>query len=418
MSINSIIENSQKRFWLLSTIYLVALLLRLGTTYLDYAGSGTEGWVDAKLYINTGLSFSDGNYYPTDGSRTSYMIIGPGIPLIVAASKLLFGDPIWPILVLNCLISALLVFVLYKLGETIINKKAGMLLAFWSIFNFSLIRTNYQILKEPFLITIVPLITLLVVYISKNRNVLWYTVASSLLFSVLIHIDERFLVYLPIVVVSILISKRVPKRAIYALIWIVILLISMIPWTIRNYKQFNELVILTPRTTSFTSKVWGTNWGQNHFEDDSRKERLIKYRIQSFKEAAEEAKVEPREYGKYEKYLMAFYHYWKPVYLKTSFIQYGFRPVKWSISHNISGLIFYGIFLPFYLIGIIVALLRKNYLIIFLSLMPIYHSLFHTVMVWPLERYRLPMNFLIVLVALWVIFELVENIRTKRRIKP
>jgi 4-amino-4-deoxy-L-arabinose transferase-like glycosyltransferase len=219
------------------------------------------------------------------------LIIGPGIPLIVAASQLVFGDPIWPVLVLNCLVSALLVFVLYKLGEAIMNRNAGMLLAFWSVFNFSLIRTNYQILKEPYLITLVPLVTLLLVYISKKRNVLMNTVVSSILFSVLIHMDERFLVYLPIVVVTIIISKRVPKRTIYALVWIVILLISMIPWTIRNYEQFDELVILTPRTTSFTSKAWGTNWGQNHFEDDSRKESLIQHRIQAAEAAAEEAKV-------------------------------------------------------------------------------------------------------------------------------
>ncbi|MDD4402474.1 MAG: glycosyltransferase family 39 protein [Desulfitobacteriaceae bacterium] len=396
-------------------MFFLALLLRLGTTYVEYANNGTEGWSDAKLYLATGMAFSEGDFFPPDGTRTPYMIIGPGIPLIVAASQLVFGDPIWPVLVLNCLVSALLVFVLYKLGEAIMNRNAGMLLAFWSVFNLSLIRTNYQILKEPYLITLVPLVTLLLVYVSKKRNMLMNTVISSILFSVLIHIDERFLVYLPIVVVTIIISKRVSKRAINALIFIVILLISMIPWTIRNYKQFDELVILTPRTTSFTSKAWGTNWGQNHFEDDSRKESLIQHRIQAAEAAAEEARVELREYGKYEKYLMAFYHYWKPVYLKTNFIQYGFRPVKWSLSHNLSGLLFYGIFLPLYIIGIFVAYIRKHHIMLVLGMIPIFHSLLHTVMIWPLERYRLPMNFLIVLTALWVILEYTQIIRIKLR---
>ena len=39
----------------------------------------------------------------------------------------------------------------------------------------------------------------------------------------------------------------------------------------------------------------------------------------------------PYRYGHYEKYLMAFIHYWQPVYFSSSYLFDGFRYQKWSI---------------------------------------------------------------------------------------
>ncbi|MCB5235038.1 MAG: glycosyltransferase family 39 protein [Candidatus Cloacimonetes bacterium] len=410
-----ILKNDRYRIVLLICFFIIALTIRIGFTHKQYVELGTENWKDAKLYLDTGIAFSEGNFYPPNSEEVPYIVIVPGVPLIVAASKLLFGDPVWPVLMLNCLVSALLVFVLYSLGKELINKTAGLILSFWSVFNFSLIRLNHQILKEPLLCLLVPLITLLLLYIYKNKDPLKNTLLSALSFSVLIHIDERFFVYFPIILLAIVLSKRVSNRVKYAGLWLLILIVSMVPWTIRNYRQFDELVILSPRTTSFTSKLWGTNWGSLHFENEQRRESSNESRMEGALEAALEAGVELREYGKFEKHYMAFYHYWKPVYLKTNFIQYGFRPVKWSLSHNLSGMVFYGLFLPFYLAGFILAFVKKDFLIVFISSIPFLHSLMHTVMVWPLERYRIPMNFYVILVSIWFISEIV-NLKKNREI--
>jgi len=286
-------------------------------------------------------------------------------------------------------------------SKLLINPKAGMILALWSALNFSIIRLNHQILKEPYVVILVPLITLLLIFMYKGSRTLKNTILSSLLFSLLIHIDERFVVYIPVVLLVLLLSKSVKSRITCTIIWITVLAISMIPWTIRNYYQFGEIVILTPRTTAITSRLWGTEAVGMHFSDDSTKDGLNEHRLARAQEAADDLGIEVREHGRFERYYMAFYHYWKPVYLKTNFIQYGFRPVKWSLSHNLSGLIFYGMFLPFYVLGLFYAWIRRNYPILILATIPLLHSLLHT---WPLERYRIPMNSLLVLVALWFIY--------------
>ena len=405
MSINSIISNSRTRFWLLCSIFILSLLLRLSITFSHHARYGLDDWVDAKLYLATGIAFSEGDFFPPDGTRTPYMIIGPAIPMIVAVSRILFGNPILPVLFLNCLVSSLLVFVLYKLGKILVNEKAGVMLALWSAPNYNIIQLNHQILKEPYIIMLVSLITLLLIHVYMDNRILRNTILSSLLFSLLIHIDERFVVYIPVVLFALLASKNVKSRITFTIIWIAVLFISMIPWTIRNYKQFGEIVILTPRTTTITSKLWGTEAIGLHFSDNGSKDELNEFRLARAQEEANNMGVELREYGRLEKYYMAFYHYWKPVYLKTNFIQYGFRPVKWSLIYNLSGIIFYGMFLPFYLLGFIYSWIKRNYPILVLATIPLIHSLIHTAMIWPLDRYRIPMDSLLVIVALWFIFQ-------------
>jgi len=399
---------NKRRALILLCLFLISLTLRLFVTYRDYSRNHEKGWSDALLYLSYGESFAQGDFYPKVGN-SEYMIVGPVIPFFVAASKWLTGNPIWFALFLNCLLSALLVYVLFEIGSKVIGLTAGYFLSIWSVFNISFIRQNYQILKEPLVILLLPLIVLSLVNIYNNKKTLFNTILSSLIFSVLIHADERYIVYCPIFLLFIFFTSLHRIKYKLAGIWIVILLITMIPWTVRNYKQFGEIVILSPRTTSFTSKLWGTDFAKMHFSSEDSMQRKIISNQDDAIQAKNKYGVQPRIYGKYEKYYKAFIHYWKPTYFKLTYIMYGNRPVKWSLSHNISSLIFYGIFLPFYLFGLFLSIFRKKWLIVYLGSIPVFHSLLHTLMLWPLERYRLPMSFLIVLIAIWAINDFISN---------
>jgi len=398
---------------ILLSMFIISLSLRVVLTYHNYTAQSTE-WADARLYLAHGKSFAEGDFYPSF-EDWKFMVEGPMIPAIVALSQIVTGDPVWPVLLLNCLLSSLMVFVLYGIGSRLINQYAGYLLALWSVFNFSLIRLNYQVLKEPLIILLLPLIALTLVNINQKKRALLNVTASSLLFSLLIHTDERFFIYLPAIYAFIIIAFKARERLRYSLIWLAILLITMLPWTIRNYHQFGEMVLLTPRTTAITSKIWGTDFAKMHFSSDDRINSQIGHRIESAQRAAVESRLMPRKYGRFEKYYKAFIHYWQPAYFKLHYIQYGFRPVRWSFAHNLNSVAFYGMFLPFFAAGIVFAIIRKKWLMMFFSSLPLIHGILHTLMIWPLERYRIPFNFMIVLVALWFIHSILANSKFKRK---
>lgn len=389
---------------LLFILFVMSFTLKVVITYREYSINDTGNWSDALLYLDYGKNIASGVSY-SEIDR-NFRMVGPIIPSIVASSIIITGDPIWPVLVLNCLLSALLVYVLFELGKKTVSITAGFILAVWSVINFNFIKFNYQILKEPLVFLLVPLIILCLINIFKQKKALLNAVYSSLLFSLLIHTDERFVVYLPLFLLFIYVVAESKNKIRYSLLWLAILLISMIPWTIRNYNQYGDLVILTPRTTAITSKIWGTDLAQLHFTSEDAADRQIAKRKDQSLNYSEQNQTKPRLYGRYERYYKAFIHYWQPLFIRLTYIQYGNRPVKWSLLHNLNSLITYGIFLPFYIIGFVLAILRKKLLLVFLGFLPIIHSLLHTLMVWPLERYRITTGFLVVLVSLWLFDEI------------
>ena len=184
----------------------------------------------------------------------------------------------------------------------------------------------------------------------------------------------------------------------------------MAPWTIHNYKFFGQVVLISPRTTAFTSKLWGENIRHITFgELKQTEERILKAN-----QTGEEYGIKPHEYSKFGKYMHAFVNFWQPTYFKPTYIQDGFRFQKWSLKHNICGLYGYGIFIPFFLIGLWLLIKRKHYFGLLLAAIPLLHGLIHTIMIWPLERYRSPVVFCVVTIAIWCFMELVLIIKKNK----
>lgn len=146
-----------RRYLVLGLLFVLALGIRLYFTWDEYQAYGTQNWADATIYLDHGQRFAAGDFYPAYGTY-GYMIVGPVMPLLVAGSLRLFGDLIWPRLLLNCLLSAALALVLLRLKKWLISGAVGYSMALWSVFNFGLIRMNFQIIKEPLVIFLTPLI--------------------------------------------------------------------------------------------------------------------------------------------------------------------------------------------------------------------------------------------------------------------
>lgn len=389
-------------------LFIISLILRLSFTYIEYSANDTTFWVDAKLYLEAGRSFAEGNFNPSY-EEFKNIIVGPVVPALVALSQIVFGDPIRPVLIFNCLITSLLVYILFWLGNNIVGLKTGYILAIWSVFNFNIIRFNYQILKEPLLFVLIPGIIVCLVKVYQKRKVFKNILLSSLLFSVLIHTDERFFVYVPFIILFILLySGR--KKIKYSIIWLMILIVTMFPWGIKNYKQYGQIVILTPRTTAITSKLWGSDLIGLYFIPNENLEGYIQAQEEEALITGSKYGVTPRKYGRNEKYLKAFVHYWQPTYFRFTYTQYGLSGNIWSLSHNLNSILFYGIFLPFYVAGFIYSGFKRKWQVFYLAFLPFLHGLLHTAIVLPLERYRLPMDFLVVLVSLWFVSEIKQNL--------
>jgi 4-amino-4-deoxy-L-arabinose transferase-like glycosyltransferase len=385
-----------------------AFLFRFAYTLIAYLNSDSI----RSEYLYWGEQFSQGKWiYPVE--ITSKMIVAPLMPILVSIFISLFGEPTIPVYLYNVLLTTLAIPVLYFLGKELFNERVGWSLAMWGIFFPEFFRYTPYILKEPTLFFIIPFTLLFFLRSIKDPSKIRYSVISAISFTLLIHTDERFIFYLPVLVVGWFLVRPFSILTILKplILWIGIIIILSLPWLIRNYRVYDQLVVLSPRTTVFTSALQGNKITALDYSsyDEVIKKNKSKYSDQS---SAYEKKysISAREYGKTEIKLRALLNFWQPAYFKPVFITYGFRPQKWSIPHNISSLLFYGIFLPFYIAGLVLLIKSKHLIGLFFSVLPLIHSLLHAYMVSPLERYRSPLTFIVVMTGFWVALKLIDSL--------
>tara|TARA_Y100000816_G_C26098606_1_gene581827 strand:+ start:580 stop:1917 length:1338 start_codon:yes stop_codon:yes gene_type:complete len=421
--------------WLAFTLIGISFILRVTVALLTFSENQIDSWADSKEFLWFGEQFALGNFNPYWSVEEHGLEVGPFVPLIIALFIKIFESPIWPFFIYNCLLTSIIPFVLYLIGKNVFNKKIGLFSAFWSILYPDFYRFNIQFLKEPSVYFFLPLIVLLIILSIKNKDKLIYLFGSAVAFSILMHTDPRYLFYLPIILIPFLFVKwALIDRFIKILSWIVICLLLSMPMLVRNYNIYGEIIFITPQTIAITNKIWKSSvepynksfleqrlqLSINNFDGDEFKTAEDKYYEQRLENALRESSGKgrtPYKYGDYEKYFMAFKHYWQPIFFSPNYLYHGFRYQKWSIRHNFSSLIFYGIFLPFYFIGIYLIIRKKDLFAIYIVTIPLFHSIMHAYALMPLERYRSHINFCIIITALWTMFYILKNYKLINKIK-
>lgn len=403
--INMLKKNEKKAILLL---VILAFILRIGFVLIVHSHDGTSHWSDDLEYLSMGRQIAAGSWNPKVSNALPLMQVGPGLPMLIAFSIVVFDNPVWPIYLYNAIITSLVVWVLFYLGKLLFGRKVGWLVAMWGVLYPDFIRYCPHLLKEPTIYFFFPLTVYLLIKSIKNNGQIRPLIFSALSYIWLIHTDERYLMYAPLFVLVFVFIKPFDLKKIVnrAGLWAIATLVLLTPWTIHNYQIFKQVVLISPRTTAITAKLWGKNIMGMKFDQDAP------HLLQNYQEAFKNGKMhdmEPRRYGKIEMYLRAFINFWQPTYFRPTFIQNGFQMQKWSLRHNLFGLFFYGIFLPFYILGLFMLIKNKNGLGLFLAFIPILHSVVHALMVWPLERYRSPVVFCVVCVGIWSMIGLARH---------
>lgn len=407
------LENNEKRVLLMLT--LVTFLLRLTfalISYFKYGVTDTE-------YIYWGQQFAEGHWVEPK-ELTSEMIVAPFLPVLVTLCIKLFSDFAIPLYVYNALITSLVVPVFYYIARELFNKETAWMISLWGVFFPEFFKYSPFILKESTIFFLLPLTLLFLIRSVNNPHKVKNIIYAALSFSILIHADERYVFFLPVLALIFLLSN--PFRLVVLLkswaIWFGIVVLLSIPWGVRNYLVYDQIVILSPRTTAITSRLWGEKITRLDFSSyENVLERNKEKYGKRFEQYYNEKDITPKEVTKGVVKIKAFFNFWQPAYFKPQFITYGYRLQKWSEVHNIASIVFYGIFLPFYLIGFILLIKKKHILGVFLATIPIIHSVLHAYMVSPLERYRSPVTFIIVMTGLWVILGILKSFPS-RSFKP
>jgi len=404
---------------ILLMIFVSALILRLAFGLIFYHFNKTNDFGDDWDYIQYAeLMLKQGIFVP-DTSQLSASS-GPAFPLVVATMFFIFGKNYLPVIILNAIISALLCVVIYALGKELFNRKVGLWASAWSVFYILFIRYIPRVLKENWLSFLFPLIIFLFIKETKReKKYIYFILFYSILYTFLIHMDERFFFYFPILVLGfVFLDQKSWKLGLKkGALFFSLACIFMAPWFFRNLNVYERPVILTERTARFTDKIFGY---QN--EADKLKkiynEKIERYkkatelllngkevtfkvrRLETLKKAIKLGYI-PHKYTTFERWKAEFKEFWRPFRFKGGFVGDGFRfeGPSWSLKHNISTGITYGLLLPLFIIGIYFVLKNRNKYSIFILFIILIHTCIHIVMAHVRNRYRIPIDAFIILIA-------------------
>jgi 4-amino-4-deoxy-L-arabinose transferase-like glycosyltransferase len=406
---------------LLFLFFFLSLLVRLIYGFYAYQKYGSSNFSDDWVYIKFAEAMLRQGFFVTDISDMTQTKSGitPLYPSLIFLSFKVFGIAYLPLVIINAVLSSFITIIIFFIGKYSFNEYVGLLSSFWTIFYVNTIRWVPTLLKESLIQFLFALLVLLIlIYLIKNRSFLTLALLTFV-FALLIHTDERYIIYYVVLVaVIIVIDGKSIKQKLLSFVYMNLLLLAfMTPWFIRNYEVYNRPVILSERTAFMTDKLFGYK-NENYYSQEiqisnATLDSIIKgmpvqdMTMYNLIQRGMSYGSYPRRYSKIEKLYIDFKELWRPFRFSDMWVSEGFRPEgKWSVSHNISLILTYGVLLPFFLIGLYDSLKTKNKASLILLSIVIIHTIIHTTFVLSQNRYRIPLDVIIIVIAFYGLTEI------------
>jgi len=409
------------------------LLLRLGFVYF----SGSEELIgDLIGYNNYALAILNQADWLTNPSFLGDYR-APGYPTFVAGIYALFGmNNFLAVYIFQAIISTLTCFYIFKFAKKIFNDKVSLLSLIWSGFYISYLRYASMLLRETlvFFFVIVSFYYLYLFLTDETKETKNFCL-SVIFYSLLIHADPRYLFYMPFFIILFIVYQPGWQGMKKYLGFLIITVLLMTPWAIRNYIAYDGVVIINTRGIDLRGKSdrnhkmaayksgvlnFGSINSTGNKDYPSEEERkLIKSGLNPNKRSEDELiaiknDIYPASNYLSRKIYMAI-QLWKPFDFARSY-----RPFPdarfngiWSIKHNLSCIMCYGILLPFMVFGIYVLIKKKDRAWYFLTLPLVVHTLLH-MLEHGRYRYRLPIDAFIIMLGCYGVVFVFNLIRRKR----
>jgi hypothetical protein len=199
-------------------------------------------------------------------------------------------------------------------------------------------------------------------------------------------------------------------------------LILMVPWTIRNYKVYNRIVILTTRS-EFALSLSHENQGtkkilQKHYLTEEQIDSIAKGLETYNRHPVEIERIKqgiiPKRYTKWERWYNEFLEFWRPCRFTPGYVGNGFRFQLRSLPHNLALIFSYGILLPFFFVGIYLIFKTRNIGGIIIFGIIIIHTLIHVFLFLVRYRYRVPIDIYIIILASFGFFWIYNKLNEKQ----
>ncbi len=405
----------------LGLILAVAVFTRLGAAL--YLGDRVEilpGIYDQISYDTLARSLLNGQGYTfprpwwpatPPGQPTSFWSFL--YPLYLAGVYALFGlHPLAARILQALIVGPLTAWLLYRLGRRLFGPAVGLFAAGISAIYVYYVYYHASLMTEPFYIAAILGAFLLALEIVQQPSWgRWLALGSVLGTAILLR--QVFLLFVPFLLGWLLWAGRKRFRPWAVLLPAGVILVMLLPWTIRNYMLFDRFVLLN--TNAGFAFFWANHPIHGTYSrllEESAYQDLIPPELRALNEAALDAALLRLGLG----FVWEDPGRYALLCLNRTFEHFKFWPSAESgLISNISRVVSFGLFLPFMLYGLVLSLRQwRRYLLIYLFI--IVYCGIH-MLTWAGIRYRLPVDAVLILFAGLALADLGERLGRWRKAK-
>jgi len=361
------------------------------------------------LLEGRGYSFTE-NWYPFTPADTPTAHWSFIYPLYLAGTYLVTGyHPLVPRILQAIIAGAATCLLIYNIGRRTVGQTAALIGAGWAAVYIYFIYYNAALMTESFFI-VVFLLTIKLGLDLREQPTLKNWLLLGITFGLGTLLRQAFLLLLPFMFLWLLWELRSRAKLWHMAVSAILVVLFIVPWTIRNYNVYNEFLPLNSNAGyaffASTHPGLGTDWRNDivvvPVPEQYRGMNEAQLNKVLTSEAISNVLADPVRYG-----LLT---------LDKTLEYYKFWPSSESgrIS-NISRVLSMGIFFPFMIWGIILSLPRWRKLLP-LYLFVVLHTGIH-LLSWPAPRYRLPVDAVLMPLAGLAVLELVRWLLAKRQLK-
>jgi 4-amino-4-deoxy-L-arabinose transferase-like glycosyltransferase len=360
------------------------------------------------LLEGQGYSFTD-DWYPFTPADTPTAHWSFIYPLYLAGIYAVTGyHPLVARLVQGVVGGALLCFLIYLIGRRVANEDTGLVGAGLAAVYGYFIYYNVALMTETFFMILV----LLTLYLSielKEKPTLARWVLLGLALGMASLLRQTILLFVPFLILWLFWELK--KDGIlwwYFTIPIIIIILLITPWTLRNYSVYHQFLLLNSNAgyALFASNNpnLGTNWSNDEVVVPVPEELA----------GQNEAELDRALTRRGIEFILSDPNRYLLLSLDKTLEYFWFWPSATSSRiSNLNRVLSFGLYLPFMLLGLCLSLSRwRNFVILYLFAS--IHTLIH-LLSWPAPRYRLTVDAVFMVFAALALIELAKQLKSWRR---
>lgn len=205
--------------------------------------------VDAQAYDKIAINILEGRGFKEDAEKSyefdsAIVRAGPAYEFFIAGAYAVFGHHYEIVWILQALLHALTVYLIYLIGRSAFGKDGeaiGLIAAVFFAFHPDLIEISAMLMTETLYLFLITLVVWFFIKLYREPAKIVYSILLAVVVGAAILSRPPVIFFIPVILIYYFLNKNYKA----ALVFLSCLGLTLLPWVMRNYFIYHQFILTT-----------------------------------------------------------------------------------------------------------------------------------------------------------------------------